>query len=141
MWKKIDGRWKESIDTIPCEMFIKHSAHCGRLWVVEVSCQVQINFLKKTIIFLIWKCHFFPLILPLFLPGVVKSTTFCTLCLLFNKVENFKSFFCQIETLIFQLQEIAVTVCKRQWIWQLLVKIEIKWVERSGIFRLKKWYL
>ena len=49
--KKIDKRWKESIITIPCEMFIEHSAHCGRLWVVEVSCQVQVNFLKKTIIF------------------------------------------------------------------------------------------
>ena len=68
-------------------MFIEHSAHCGRLWVVEVSCQVQVNFLKKTIIFLIWKCQFFPLILSLFLPGVVKSTGFCTLCLQFLEVE------------------------------------------------------
>ena len=29
-----------------------HSAHCGRLWVVEVEGQVQVNFLTKTIIFL-----------------------------------------------------------------------------------------
>ena len=43
-------------------MFIEHSAHCRRLWVVEVSCQVQVNFLTKVITFLIWKCHFFPLI-------------------------------------------------------------------------------
>ena len=32
-----------------------HSAHCGRLWVVEVEGQVQVNFLTKTIIFFIWK--------------------------------------------------------------------------------------
>ena len=79
--------WKESIINTSCEMFIEHSAHFGRLWVVEVSCQVQVNFLKKTIIFLIWKCHFFPLILSLFLPGVVKSTAFYTLWLQFLEVE------------------------------------------------------
>ena len=32
-----------------------YSAHCGRLWVVEVEGQVQVNFLTKTIIFFIWK--------------------------------------------------------------------------------------
>ena len=85
--KKSVGWWKESIINTSCEMFIEHSAHCGRLWVVEVSCQVQVNFLKKTIIFLIWKCHFFPPVFSLFLPGVVKSTAFCTGGALFNKVE------------------------------------------------------
>ena len=69
------------------EMFIEHSAHYGRLWVVEVSCQVQVNFLTKGITFLIWKCHFFPLTLSLFLPGVVKSTAFCKLSLQFLEVD------------------------------------------------------
>ena len=103
--KKIDERWKKSIITIPCKMFIEHSAHCGRLWVVEVSCQVWVNFLKKTIIFWIWKCHFFPLILSLFLPGIVKSIAFCTLCLLFNKVENFEL---QFDSEIFNFVEYRV---------------------------------
>ena len=117
MGKKGVGWWKESIINTSCEMFIEHSAHCGRLWVVEVSCQVQVNFLKKTIIFLIWKCHFFPLILSLFLPGVVKSTAFCTLCLLFNKVENFEFQFDTKKSQNFQLCWIVATVCKKQWIF------------------------
>ena len=82
--------WKESIINTSYEVFIEHSAHCGRLWVVEVSCQVQVNFLTKVITFLIWKCHFFPLLLSLFLPGVVKSSAFCTLCSQFRVQKSFE---------------------------------------------------
>ena len=88
--KKIDERWKESLINVPCEIFIEHRAHCGRLWVVEVSCPVQVNFLTKVITFLIWKCHFFPLLLSLFLPGVVKSSAFCTLCSQFRVQKSFE---------------------------------------------------
>ena len=68
--------WKESIINTFHEIFIDYSAHCDRLCVVEVICQVQVNFLNKVITFLIWKCHFFPLILSLFLPGVSNPLPF-----------------------------------------------------------------
>ena len=79
--------------------------------------------------FLIWKFRFIILIFLLFFAGVVKSTAFCTLLLLFQWLDTFKL---QFDTKMclnhFKLLEIAVTVCKKQWIWQLLPKIEGKWV-------------
>ena len=63
MKKKSVVWWEEIIINTSYKFFIEHSANCGRLWVVEVSCQGQVNFLTKGITFLIWNCHFFPLIL------------------------------------------------------------------------------
>ena len=71
-------------------MFIKHRAHCGRLWVVEVEGKVQVTLEAKLINILIWKLCFFQLIFILFLAGVEKSSAFCTLWLLYSKVEIFK---------------------------------------------------
>ena len=53
--------WKESIINTSYETFIEHSAHCGRLWVVEVSCQVQASLAAKLINIFSWKLHFIQL--------------------------------------------------------------------------------
>ena len=68
-------------------MFIEHRAHCGRRWVVEVEGKVQVTLEAKLINILIWKLCFFQLIFILFLAGVEKSSAFCTLWLLYPKVE------------------------------------------------------
>ena len=68
-------------------MFIEHRAHCGRLWVVEVEGKVQVTLEAKLINISVWKLCFFQLIFILFLAGVEKSSAFCTLWLLYPKVE------------------------------------------------------
>ena len=82
--------WKESMITLPMKCLLS-TVHivAGCEW-LKVSCQVQVNFLTKVITFLIWKCHFFPLLLSLFLPGVVKSSAFCTLCSQFRVQKSFE---------------------------------------------------
>ena len=80
-------------------MFIKHRAHCGRLWVVEVEGKVQVTLEAKLINILIWKLCFFQLVFILFLAGVKKSSAFCTLWLLYPKVELWIIFFVSNRTL------------------------------------------
>ena len=64
----------------------------------------------------------------LFFAGVVKSSAFCTLCLQFWMFRfPIAKNNCEIETWNFQLK-IAGTMCKKHWIWQLLQKIEQKFV-------------
>ena len=68
------------------------------------------------------------LIFLLFFAVVVKSSAFCTLLLLFQRVEVLKLQF-DAKTWLkhFNLFEIALTVCKKHWIWQFLQKVEEKW--------------
>ena len=58
-----------------------------RLSLVDLEGQVQVNFLTKPIILFIWKFKSKMLIFALFFAGVVKSSTFCTLLMLFPIVE------------------------------------------------------
>ena len=51
--------WKKGMINTSYEMFIVHSAQCDRLWVVEVTCQVQVTLQSKLINILIWKLCFF----------------------------------------------------------------------------------
>ena len=89
----------------------------------------QTNTQASIMNFLIWKWKFIILIFLLFLAGVVKYTAFCTLLLLFQWLDVCKlQFDAKMWLEHFNLLEIAVTVCKKQWIWQLLPKIEGKWV-------------
>ena len=111
-------------------------AHCSyldvyisrkiRLCVVDLEDQFQ----SKLIIFFTWKFRSVILIFLLFFAGIVKSTAFYTLLLLFQRVDIFElRFDAKIVIQIpCQLIIIAATVCKKQWIWQILQKIEIKWL-------------
>ena len=90
--------------------------------------------------FLIWKFRSFILIFLLFFAGVVKSTAFWMLLLLFKWLDISKlQFDAKVWLLYFNLFKIAVAVCKKPWIWQLLLKIEEKWAKKSTVFRLKCW--
>ena len=115
------------------------NAHCSylniyiswkiRLCLVDLEGQVQVNFLTKPIISFIWKFKSIILIFALFFAGVVKSSAFCTLLMLFPRVEILElQFDAKMWLKWFNLLEIASTVCKKHWIWQLLHKIEQKWV-------------
>ena len=87
----------------------------------------QTSLQSSIMIIFIWNIMF---ILPIFLLFFVKSTAFCTLLLLCQKGWYiWVTFFHQIATQTCQLIGIAATVCKKQWIWQLLQKIEGKWIQ------------
>ena len=82
----------------------------------------------KGISFFIWKFTFIILIFLLVFAEFVKSTAFYTLLLLFQRVDISKLWFLHqnaIQTC--QLFRITATVFKKQWIWQILQKIEGKW--------------
>ena len=99
----------------------------GCVW-GDLKGQFQTSLQVKVIIFLNWKFRSIILIFFLFFAGIVKSSAFCTLLLLFQKGWYvWVTFFHQIATQTCQLIGIAATVCKKQWIWQLLPKIEGKW--------------
>ena len=109
------------------------NAHCSylniyiswkiRLCLVNLEGQVQANFLTKPIISFIWKFKSIILIFALFFAGVVKSSAFCTLLMLFPKGWIiWVTFLRQIAIQVFQLLGIASTVCKKYWIWRLLQK-------------------
>ena len=70
------------------------------------------------------KFWFSKLIFNLFFARVEKSTAFCTLCLLQPKVEISELWFDTKNLIFSQLLGIAATVYKKQWISQLLLKIE-----------------
>ena len=91
--------------------------------------QLQTSLEARIMYFLNWKFIFIIIIFLLFFAGIVKSTAFCTLLLLFQKGWYvWVTFFHQIATQTCQLIGIAATVCKKQWIWRFLQKIERKWV-------------
>ena len=74
------------------------------------------------------KIHIYYSHFPSIFAGVVKSSAFCTLLMLFPKGWIiWVMFLRQIAIQVFQLFGIASTVCKKHWIWQLLQKIEGKW--------------
>ena len=90
--------------------------------------QFQTTLQAKGINFLIWKFRFIILIFLLVFAEFVKSTAFYTLLLLFQRVDISKLWFLHQNAIqACQLFEIAATVCKKQWIWQILQKIEGKW--------------
>ena len=99
----------------------------GCLW-GDLEGQFQTRLQVKVMNFLILKFRSIILIFLLFFAGIVKSSAFCTLLLLLQRVEVFKFQF-DAKTWIryFNLFEIALTVSKKHWNWQLLQKIEGKW--------------
>ena len=100
------------------------------LWKGDFEGKVQSNLKAKTINFFIRKIRFIKLIFLLFFAEFVKSSAFYTLLLLFQRVDMFELWFLhQIAIQTCQLFGIAATVCKKQWIWQILQKIEENWVK------------
>ena len=82
----------------------------------------------KVSIFFIWKFTFIILIFLLVFAEFVKSTAFYTLLLIFQRVDISNLWFLHQNAIqACQLFEIAATVCKKQWIWQILQKLEGKW--------------
>ena len=89
----------------------------GFACVVDFEGQFQTSLQAESINFLISKFKYIILIFLLFFAGIVKSTAFCTLSLLFQKGWSiWVMFLCQITTPIFQLLWTTVTVCKKHWI-------------------------
>ena len=100
--------------------------HENRLFLVDLDGQFQTTLPPKAIKIFIWKFRTIFLIFLLFFAGVVKSSAFCTLLMLFPKGWIiWVTFLRQIAIQLFQL--FGSTVCKKHWIWQLLQKIEGKW--------------
>ena len=115
-----------------------HISHCSyldiyisqniRLCKGDIEGKFQAVLQAKGIIFLIWKFRFIILIFLLVFAEFVKSTAFYTLLLLFQRVDISKLWFLHQNAIqACQLFEIAPTVCKKQWIWQILQKLEGKW--------------
>ena len=108
------------------------SPHCSLLDIyisqktrLNLEDQFQTSLEAKLINFLIWKFRSIILIFLLFFAVVVKSSAFCTMLQLFQRVEVLKL---QFDTKMWlNLFEIALTVSKKHWIWQFLQKIEEKW--------------
>ena len=102
-----------------------------RLFVVDLEeVKFQTNLQAKLINFLVWKFKSIIWIFLLFFAEFVKSTAFYTLLLLFQRVDELElRFDAKIAIPTCQLFGIAVTVCKKQWIWQILQKIEEKLVK------------
>ena len=99
-----------------------------RLCAVDLKGKFQTNLQAKSITFFVWKFRFFVLIFLLFFEEFVKSTAFYTLLLIFQRVDISKLWFLHQNAIqACQLFEIAATVCKKQWIWQILQKLEGKW--------------
>ena len=111
-----------------CSYLNIHISRKIRLCLVDLEGQFQTTLQAKAINFLIWKFRSIILIFLLFFAGVVKSSAFCTLLMLFPKGwVIWVTFLRQIAIQVFQLFGIALTLCKKHRIWQLLQKIEVKW--------------
>ena len=122
LWKDEVGRWYWKSHCSHLDIYISQKT---RLCVVNLEDQFQMSLEAKLINFLIWKFKSIILIFLLFFAVVVKSGAFCTLLLLFQRVEVLKL---QFDTKMWlNLFEIALTVSKKHWIWQFLQKIEEKW--------------
>ena len=120
--------WHNTDTTAHCSLLDVYISQKTRLCAVNLEDQFQTCLVAKLINFLIWKFKSIILIFLLILAGVVKSSAFCTLLLLFQRVEVLKSQFDAKTSLKhFNLFEIALTVCKKHWIWQFLQKVEEKW--------------
>ena len=124
------GNWSGQVCTTAahCSLLDIYISQKTRLCVVNLEDQFQMSLEAKLINFLIWKFKSIILIFLLFFAVVVKSGAFCTLLLLFQRVEVLKFQF-DTKTWLkqFNLFEIALTVSKKHWIWQFLQKIEEKW--------------
>ena len=94
--------------------------------------QFQTSLQARIMIFFIWKFIFIILIFFLFFARIVKSTAFCTLLLLFQRVEVLKLQF-DTKTWLKQVNlfEIALTVSKKHWISQFLKKYKTNEYNRS----------
>ena len=114
------------------------TAHCSyldiyisqniRLCKGDFEGKFQTILQAKGINFFIWKFTFIILIFLLVFAEFVKSTAFYTLLLIFQRVDISKLWFLHQNAIqACQLFEIAATVCKKQWIWQILQKLEGKW--------------
>ena len=104
-----------------CSYFNIYISWKIRLCVVDLEGQFQTTLQAKDINFLIWKFRSIILIFLLFFAGVVKSSAFCTLLMLFQRVEILElQFDAKTWLKLFNLLGIASTVCKKHWIWQLL---------------------
>jgi hypothetical protein len=123
--------------TLKTASYGRHPAHCVyldiyisqniRLCKGDFEGKFQTILQAKGINFLIWKFRFIILIFLLVFAEFVKSTAFYTLLLLFQRFDISKLWFLHqnvIQTC--QLFGIAASVCKKQWIWQILQKIEGK---------------
>ena len=100
-----------------------------RLCVVDLEGKFQTNLQAKLLNFLVWKFRSIILNFLLFFAGFVKSSAFCNLSLLFQRVEIFELWFeAKMRLTCIDHLKMAATVCKKHWIWQLLQKIEEKWV-------------
>ena len=105
--------------------WIRHSAHCSYLEIYisqeirlcEGDFEDKFQTIQASIMnFLIWKFRSITLIFLQFFAGLVKSTAFCTL---FQWIDIFKlQFDAKMWLKPFNHFEIAVTVCKKQWLWQ-----------------------
>ena len=115
--------------TLHCSYLDIHISQKIRLCNGDFEDKFQASVQASIMNILIWKFNFIMLIFLLFFAGVVKSTAFCTQLLLFRKGWNvWVTFLHQIAIWICPVIGIARTVCKKQWIWQLLQKIEENWV-------------
>ena len=75
-----------------------------RLYVVNLEGQFQTSLEAKLINLLIWKFRSIILIFLLLLAGIVKSSAFCTLSMVFKKGWNvWVTFLCQIAMHVIQL--------------------------------------
>ena len=115
--------WKRLFIRMPIDRFDWYCtmAHCSylniyisrkiRLCGVDLEGQFHTTLLANDIIFLIWNLRSIILIFLLFFAGVVKSTVFCTLLMLFPKGWIIGvTFLRQIAIQVFQLFGIAKTV-------------------------------
>ena len=124
---KDDEKQEKYLGKAHCSLLDIYISQKTKLCVVNLEDQFQMSLEAKLINFLIWKFKSIILIFLLFFAVVVKSGAFCTLLLLFQRVEVIKLQF-DTKTWLkqFNLFEIALTVSKKHWIWQFLQKIEEK---------------
>ena len=114
---------KQNCSTAHCSYLNIYISRKIRLCVVDLEGQFQTTLQAKPINLFIWKFRSIILIFLLFFAGVVKSSAFCTLLMLFQRVEILELQF-DAKTWLkwFNLLGIASRVCKKHWIWQLLQK-------------------
>ena len=123
------------LSTSRCQQAVAHCSYLDiyisqnlKLCKGDFAGKFQIILQAKGINFFIWKFTFIILIFLLVFAEFVKSTAFYTLLLIFQRVDISKLWFLHQNAIqACQLFEIAATVCKKQWIWQILQKLEGKW--------------
>ena len=137
-WGSLSSFWINQEVLTKAALITKTTAHCSyldiyisqniRLCKGDFEGKFQTILQAKGINFFIWKFTFIILIFLLVFAEFVKSTAFYTLLLIFQRVDISKLWFLHQNAIqACQLFEIAATVCKKQWIWQILQKLEGKW--------------